>query len=249
MSGPRAHVRPGRPQRPRKGLNEEAGKRDRAAPRKALEKISREELVLLAPRAGVVGEAPVIDDVGKFYERNPDQPFCTIDEPGKMRVCLPLPTSEFNRLKENLERNSPASNAARRLLQRGVTVHYGKTRLADVFADLETQVPGLHLKGDAAAGADDGLAVTYDAERQRLSSVLDRMLGQYGLGYVVQSQAGTSDDGWLLVRAGGERGYPEGPRPLADLARRCASRAGRSTTSRARWRRCRRRRRTPSRSR
>ena len=66
--------------------------------------------MLLAPRSGVIGEAPTIDDVGKFYERNPDQPFCTIDEPGKLRVCLPLPTDEFNRLKDNLERNSPASN-------------------------------------------------------------------------------------------------------------------------------------------
>ena len=98
-----------------------------------------------------------------------------------------------------------------------MTVHYDQTRLADVFADLQKQVPGLRLKGDAAAGADDGLAVTFHAERQRLSSVLDRMFGQYGLGYVVQSQAGASDDGWLLVRAGRERGYPEGPRPLADL--------------------------------
>jgi len=201
-----------------KDFNEEAGKRDSAAAEKrAWEKVRREELVLLAPRSGEVGEAPVIDDVGKFYDRNPDQPFCSIDEPGKMRVCLPLPTSEFNRLKENLERNTPSSNAARRLLQRGVTVHYDKTRLADVFADLQKQVPGLRLKGDAAAGADDGLPVTFHAERQRLSSVLDRMLGQYGLGYVVQSQAGASDDGWLLVRAGRERGYPEGPRPLADL--------------------------------
>ena len=173
--------------------------------------------MLLAPRSGVVGEAPVIDDVGKYYDRNPDQPFCTIDEPGKMRVCLPLPTSEFNRLKENLERNTPSSNATRRLLQRGVRVHYDKTRLADVFADLQKQVPGLRLKGDAAAGADDGLAVTFQAEKQRLSSVLDRMFGQYGLGYVVQSQAGASDDGWLLVRPGRERGYPEGPRLLADL--------------------------------
>ncbi len=135
-------------------IAEEAGKRDSAAAlRKALDKIKREELVLLAPRSGMVGQAPTIDDVGKFYERSEDQPFCTIDEPGKLRVCLPLPTTEFNRLKDNLERNSPASYEARRLLQRGVTAHYRAARLADVFADLERQVPGLHLKGDAAAGA------------------------------------------------------------------------------------------------
>ena len=199
-------------------IAEESGKRDSAsATRTALEKIRREELVLLAPRAGWVGQAPTIDDVGKFYERSEDQPFCTIDEPGKVRVCLPLPTTEFNRLKDNLERNSAASNETRRLLQRGVTAHYHDTRLADVFADLERQVPGLHFQGDAAGGAPDDLPVTYDSERQRLSVVLDRMFDPAGLGYVVQSKDGAADDGWLLVRAGRERGYAEGARPLADL--------------------------------
>jgi putative peptide zinc metalloprotease protein len=198
--------------------NKEEGLRDVAAARgKAIDKILHEELVLLAPRSGVVGEAPTIDDVGKYYDRNPDQPFCTIDEPGKLRVCLPLPTNEFNRLKDNLERNSAASNAARRLLERAVTVHYDRTPLAAVFADLGKQVPGLRLKGDAAAGAPDDLAVTYDAGRQRLSSVLDHMLERYGLGFVIVSDDGSAEDGWLLVRHGRERGYPEGPRPLADL--------------------------------
>ena len=180
--------------------------------------------MLLAPRPAWSARRRTIDDVGKFYERNPDQPFCTIDEPGKLRVCLPLPTTEFNRLKDNLERNSPASNAARRLLQRGVTAHYPPTRLADVFADLEKQVPGLHFKGDAAAGADDDLPVTFDSDRQRLSVVLDRMFEPIGLGYVVQSKDGTPDDGWLLVRAGGERGYAGGAasagRPGRDDLRR-----------------------------
>ncbi len=48
-------------------LAEDAGERDSAAAtRKVLEKIRREELVLLAPRSGVIGEAPTIDDVGKY---------------------------------------------------------------------------------------------------------------------------------------------------------------------------------------
>ncbi len=59
--------------------------------------------------------------------------------------------------------------------------------------------------------------MTFDSDRQRLSVVLDRMFEPIGLGYVVQSKDGAADDGWLLVRAGGERGYAEGLRPLADL--------------------------------
>ena len=79
-----------------------------------------------------------------------------------------------------------------------------------MFADLERQVPGLHFQGDAAAGASDDLPVTYDAERQRLSVLLDHMFEPAGLGYVVQSKDGSPDDGWLLVHAGRERGYAEG---------------------------------------
>ena len=201
-----------------KEMTEEAGLRDSAAvEKKGLEKVLREDLVLIAPRSGVVGQAPGIDDVGKLYEVNPDQPFCTIDEPRRLRVCLPLVTTEFNRLKDNLEDNSPASNHTRYLLQRGVTVHSNRTRLADVFADLRKQIPELHFKGDATAGADDELLVTYHAERQSLANLLEMMLEQYGLGYVVVSDRGKPDDGWLLVRAGQEHGYPEGPRALADL--------------------------------
>jgi putative peptide zinc metalloprotease protein len=201
-----------------KEMNDEAGLRDSAAvEKKSLEKVLGEDLVLIAPRSGVVGQAPDIDDVGKMYEINPEQPFCTIDEPRKLRVCLPLPTTEFNRLKDNLEDNSPASNRTRYLLQRGVTVHYEKTRLADVFADLRKQIPELHFKGDAAAGADDDLLVTYHAEKQSLANVLELMLERYGLGYVVVTERGKPEDGWLLVRSGQEHGYPEGPRPLADL--------------------------------
>jgi putative peptide zinc metalloprotease protein len=199
-------------------MNRVAGLRDTAAvDKKNQEKILREDLVLIAPRSGVVGQAPTIDDVGKLYEINPDQPFCTIDEPRRLRVCLPLTTTEFNRLKDNLEDNSPASNRTRFLLQRGVTVNYNRTRLADVFADLRKQMPELQFKGDAAAVADDELLVTYRAERQSLSNVLEMMLEQYGLGYVVVSDRGKPEDGWLLVRAGQEHGYAEGPRQLADL--------------------------------
>jgi hypothetical protein len=43
------------------------------------------------------------------------------------------------------------------------------------------------------------------------------MLGPLGLGYVVRSEEGAAHDGWVTIRPGRERGYPEGPRPVADL--------------------------------
>ena len=76
--------------------------------------LNAQELVMLSPRDGVVGIAPRPDDVGKFYEEqlDPNSPFCTINEPGRLRVVLPLVTPEFNQLKETVERLSPAAPTA-----------------------------------------------------------------------------------------------------------------------------------------
>ena len=67
-----------------------------------LTKIKKEKLVLRAPASGVIGTAPDSNDIGRMYEmeREQDKPFCTIIEPNKFRVCLPLSTAEFNRREE-----------------------------------------------------------------------------------------------------------------------------------------------------
>jgi putative peptide zinc metalloprotease protein len=75
---------------------------------KSLEMIKERELTLLAPRDGVVGQAPKPDDVGKYYQAARDEqqsqapPLFTIIDPDRLRVCLPLETPEFNQLRENL---------------------------------------------------------------------------------------------------------------------------------------------------
>ena len=57
-----------------------------------LKKIRDEKLVLKAPASGVVGVAPDPKDLGRWYEYEQEQnaPFCTINEPQKLRVCMPL---------------------------------------------------------------------------------------------------------------------------------------------------------------
>src|SRR5262249_1761522 len=72
-------------------LLEDSGKtlteRDKAATKvRALERTREKELVLLAPRSGVVRGAPRVEDLGKYYEKDPTQPFCTITEPGRLRI-------------------------------------------------------------------------------------------------------------------------------------------------------------------
>jgi putative peptide zinc metalloprotease protein len=72
----------------------------------ALHKLREEELVLVAPRDGIVGQGLRRDDIGRTIEGAGSQPQAsptfTIHEPGKFRVCMPLATSDYNRLREDL---------------------------------------------------------------------------------------------------------------------------------------------------
>ncbi len=73
----------------------------------ALLKVQKDELVIRAPRDGVVGQAPRIEEVGKMFEGRDAQqmqPIFTVHEPGKLRVCMPLVTSDYNRLAKDWAR-------------------------------------------------------------------------------------------------------------------------------------------------
>ena len=66
-----------------------------------------EELILTAPCDGVIGQGPKLDEVGKLFEATRDQaqpqPLFTINQPGKVRLWMPLTTADYNQLRENLE--------------------------------------------------------------------------------------------------------------------------------------------------
>jgi putative peptide zinc metalloprotease protein len=195
-----------------------AEKRDKASDQaKSLEMIGKVDLVLEAPCSGIVGVAPSIDDITKYYQPDPTNPFCTINNPGRVRVCMPIITPDFNRMKHDLEQLSPAAERARRLMKRYVTVSYENTKLTDVLADLKKQVKGLEWTLEKDVGAEN-LTVTYHPpDEHRLGMVLDALLGRMDLGFVIVSEPGSPQDGHLLIRPGSERGEPEGGRPLADL--------------------------------
>jgi putative peptide zinc metalloprotease protein len=74
---------------------------------KTLKQIAATELILHAPRDGVIGTAPRPEDIGKMFEASRDQaqqapPIFTIHEPGCLRVCMPVETNDYNRLRENI---------------------------------------------------------------------------------------------------------------------------------------------------
>jgi len=205
----------------RKDIETEVGKQtasylDAEAKFLTLDRKSKEDLVLRAPCSGIIGLAPTTDEITKLFPADPLNPFCTINNPGRVRVCLPMVTPDFNRLKHDLEQLSPAAARARTLMKRRVTVAYGNTRLADVLADLKKQVKELKwtLEKDTVA---ESLTVSYQAKDQRLGMVLDALLDRMGLGFVIISDKDSPDDGHLLIRPGTERGEPQGGRPLAKL--------------------------------
>jgi putative peptide zinc metalloprotease protein len=200
--------------------NDTRTKRDSAdTSARSLNEKRTKHMVLTAPRDGVVGIAPHPDDVGKWFEKDAVRSFCTIHEPGQLRVALPLVTSEFNRLKENLEQLTPAAaRTARHLLHAKVELNCTNTPLAEVLKQLEKQVRGLKLWLDPAGNVSADLAINYQhSGRRPLSTVLDELFAPHGLGYVVVSEYDNPHDGWLRIAAGQERGTPIGGRPLVDL--------------------------------
>jgi multidrug efflux pump subunit AcrA (membrane-fusion protein) len=200
-------------------ISKVSGKHREAEARvKSLEKTRETDLILRAPCSGTIGVTPSVEDVSKFFPADPNQPFITINQPGQVRVCVPVVTPEFNQLKESLEQVSDKARATRKLMKQRVTVSYEKARLADVVADLQKQVKGLHFWLDKAGGANEDLTVSYQGRaNQRLGMELDALFGLMGLGYVIVSDPEGEHDGWLQVRVGHERGEPEGGRPLTEL--------------------------------
>ncbi len=57
-----------------------------------------ERLTLRAPRGGVIMNPPHQDEVGKLWEKEPNIPFCTIGDPGRLRVILPVDPDEYRLL-------------------------------------------------------------------------------------------------------------------------------------------------------
>lgn len=63
----------------------------------------RRQMVLRAPRDGVVMGLPNIDEVGKGWEKGTETPFCSVGDRGKLRVLVPVHPSDMNLMRENLD--------------------------------------------------------------------------------------------------------------------------------------------------
>jgi putative peptide zinc metalloprotease protein len=68
-----------------------------------LQAIERElkQLVLYAPRDGVVLGLPEVDEIGRAWEAGQDAPFCSVGDRSKLRVLIPVHPSNMEILREN----------------------------------------------------------------------------------------------------------------------------------------------------
>lgn len=64
------------------------------------------QLVLRSPRGGVVVGLPQLDEVGKKWDKEQGVPFCSIGDRSKLRVLAPIPTSDYELIRENMHRQN-----------------------------------------------------------------------------------------------------------------------------------------------
>jgi putative peptide zinc metalloprotease protein len=77
------------------------GERDGSVRQAAVYDKMARQLQLRAPRAGVVMGLPRIDEVGKFWEKDEQTPFCTIGDPGRLWVVVPVGPADYRLLRED----------------------------------------------------------------------------------------------------------------------------------------------------
>jgi putative peptide zinc metalloprotease protein len=66
-------------------------------------KLNREHLTLRAPCDGAVMGLPKIDEVGKKWEKDQSAPFCSVGDPGRLRVLVPLTPDDYALVRDDLK--------------------------------------------------------------------------------------------------------------------------------------------------
>ncbi len=86
------------------------GERNNAQQKLDLYTRELEDLTIRAPRDGHVNGVPRLDEVGKRWEKDQGVPFCSIGDRTKLRILVPVPSAEFDLIRENLEKLGPNKN-------------------------------------------------------------------------------------------------------------------------------------------
>jgi putative peptide zinc metalloprotease protein len=109
-------------------------------------------LQIRAPRAGIVVGLPPADEIGQFWEKYRQKPFCTIGNPSRLWVVIPLAATDYHRVREDWDHGRTAEVALR------VPGRTGRTfscRLARLPEDEAEEIP------EALSARCGGPVVTY----------------------------------------------------------------------------------------
>jgi putative peptide zinc metalloprotease protein len=62
----------------------------------------REKLEVLAPRTGMVYGLPEVEEIGKTWEQDQQKPFCSVGDPDRLEVLVPVVPADYHLLGEDL---------------------------------------------------------------------------------------------------------------------------------------------------
>jgi putative peptide zinc metalloprotease protein len=126
------------------------------------------KLEIRAPRSGIVMSCPKIDAVGRTWEKEQSQPFCSIGDPTHLRLLMAVPTADYRLLAEEMakSRNLPVTlriHGRAEKLWRGTVTRLSASEASEVPAPLASKFGGnLAVKPtNAARAAHEGLQPNY----------------------------------------------------------------------------------------
>lgn len=122
------------------------------------------------------------------------------------------------------QKDTPAARFTRvRKLNAKITIDVKQMMMRDIFKELSGQLRDLGLSGlgvKYARGVSANQRLDLKVTEEPLKVVLDKLLKQSKLGYIVMSERAPARkryDGWIEVRLGEERGWEKGKEPKEPL--------------------------------
>jgi putative peptide zinc metalloprotease protein len=107
-------------------LTDAASERDYYAEQQHVIERQLKNLELRAPRDGIVLGLPSEDEVGKSWDRDQDTPFCSLGDPAKLRVRVPVVPADYRLMEQDLKEVPRPLNVTIRVQGRGTKTWAGR---------------------------------------------------------------------------------------------------------------------------
>jgi putative peptide zinc metalloprotease protein len=122
-----------------------AAENDAKVAQKKLEALAlvRTKLVLTAPRDGYVMGLPKIDEIGKTWDqKDMEKEFCSIGDPSKLRVLVPVSSADYELVRDNLNRMKARGEKLEVTIRvRGLDTHYWSGHVSYLPTSADKTVP------------------------------------------------------------------------------------------------------------